>query len=150
MSRLACLWSVLLLTACFGQRGDDTRFVPDTDLDPVFEGVVSVDPTSLTIAGVPGERVVGTVVVANVGEYDLTLISAEMVEDGGDVLVTDAETNSGRVISRDRQFEVLVRCELPADGGDSDAAGADGVLRVSTSDPDTPVVDVDVSCMPDA
>lgn len=149
MRWVACL---ALLVGCFGDPGDDVRIQPDTGEERVFEGEVSVSPESLALVGVPGERVVGTVVVANVGEYDLTLESAAMTEDADGVLVTDEQTNGDRVISPERSFEVLVRCELPADHTDDTDAGAlvEGVLRVRTSDEDTPTVDVAVSCAVEA
>ena len=137
----------LLLVGCAG--GEDVRFVPDTDPTPTFVGAVEITPTELVIApAVPGEFLVGTVTVTNVGEYDLTLVSAEMVEDADDALVTDAETNGDRVIARDRSFEVLIRCQLPVPDEGS-APDVQGLLRVRTNDPDNPEVDVTVRCSTD-
>ncbi len=137
----------LFLVGCFGE--DDIRIVPDTGEDPVFQGDVQVEPTSLVIAGaVPGERIVGTVVVRNVGEYDLDLVSAVMTEDANKALVTDEQTNAGRVIGPDRNFDVLVRCTLPVGDTDTDAGPAEvtGNLRIRTEDEDTPTIDVAVRC----
>lgn len=146
---------MLVLAGCLGGgRGDDVRFVPDTAEDPTFQGIVEVAPQALEItAQAGGPFAVGTVEVRNVGEYPLELITAELVEDGDDALVTDEATNAGRTISPERSFEVLIRCTLPAadtDTPDTDgpaSAAVEGLLQVRTNDPATPEVDVPVTCV---
>jgi len=128
----------------------DIRITPDTDPEQTFQGRVQVEPQSLLIAdALPGERTLGTVEVRNVGDFDLSLVSASLTRDADGVLVTDESTNADRTIGPDRAFEVIIRCTLPTrDSDDTDAPPADvsGTLRVRTLDPDTPTVDVDVRC----
>lgn len=135
----------LLLLALIGCPSNDTPFIaPDTDEEQVFAGTIVVDPTELAIVAPIGERTVGVVAVQNTGEYNLVLDAAAMTEDSAEVLVTDAETNAGRTISPERFYEVLVVCTLPDDNAVA------GTLHIESNDPDTPTVDVPVTCTPGA
>lgn len=142
------MWRLAVLLALVGcpSQVDDVRVVPNTDSDPIYEGVMELSPSDeLLIAGaVVGERTNGIVTITNAGEFPLSLKSAALTDDSGGALVTDEQTNADRSIAVGASYEVIIVCTLPS------AEEITGVLRVESGDPDEPVGEVLIRCNTDA